>query len=144
MRTCVYLCKYACAFTLLTFDCFPKPIHTYVQSADTGGLLENDWTTPKRHRLKVLQTVQPSPSRLFFDGEKFVYKPGAYANRECDPRWRIWEEQERQRLREGGYDVEWKDGGLRPVAQSMRHPHTFEEEDVEAAMVREWAAYEEN
>jgi len=87
--------------------------------------------------------VQPSPSRLFFDGKKFVYKPGAYANRECDPRWRIWEEQERQRLREGGYDVEWEVSSIRPVEQSMRHPHTQEVKEQEAAMARDWAAFKE-
>ncbi len=114
-------------------------IFTCIQSADTGGLLDNDWTTPRRHRLKVLQIVQSSPSRLFFDGEKFVYKPGAYANRECDPRWRLWQEQERQRLREGGYDVEWEEGEFMPVVQSMRHSQEQEMREQEAETVREWA-----
>lgn len=83
--------------------------------------------------------MQPAPSRLFFDGKKFIFKPGSYANRECDPRYRLWEEQERQRLREGGYDVEWEVATLKPMVRSMRHPSTSQEE----AEMREWATYEE-
>lgn len=54
------------------------------QSGDTGGILGNDWTTPRIRRLALLHWVQPHPSRLFFDGRRYVFKPGKYARPECD------------------------------------------------------------
>ncbi len=57
-------------------------------SGDTGGILKNDWTTPRIRRLALLHWVQPHPSRLFFDGRKYVFKPGRHARHECNPRWR--------------------------------------------------------
>lgn len=64
----------------------PNPDKTQ-QSGDTGGILR-DWSTPRFRRLALLHWVQPHPSRLFFDGAKYVFKPGAYAKPECNPRWR--------------------------------------------------------
>jgi hypothetical protein len=40
--------------------------------------------------------VQPYPSRLFFDGRQYVFKPGAYARPKCNPR-RQQEQQQQQR-----------------------------------------------
>ncbi|KAK9843695.1 hypothetical protein WJX81_002693 [Elliptochloris bilobata] len=37
-------------------------------STDTGGVLDNDWTTPIRHKLDRLARMNSSPSRLVVDG----------------------------------------------------------------------------
>ncbi len=97
--------------SLLTILTHP-PIHSlHTQSADTGGLLKNDWTTPNVNRLKVLRAVQPFPSRLFFDGQQYVFNPGAYANQECNVLYRIKRQEhvQRERLNTGHHAPLWLD-----------------------------------
>lgn len=33
-------------------------------SGDTGGILDDDWTTPKADKLGILHDIQPQPSRV--------------------------------------------------------------------------------
>lgn len=33
-------------------------------SGDTGGILDDDWTTPKADKLGILHDIQPQPSRI--------------------------------------------------------------------------------
>ena len=39
-------------------------------SGDTGGLLENDWTTPVMDKLNLLQQVQPNPTQVIPQNDK--------------------------------------------------------------------------
>ena len=54
-------------------------------SLDTGGILREDWYTPRYRRLELLRRIQPSPSRLTWDSKAGVYqfRPGASANPAC-------------------------------------------------------------
>ncbi len=56
-------------------------------SADTGGLLKDDWTTPETEKLAVVARVQPTPSYLSRNPTtgQICLAPGAYADAKCAP-----------------------------------------------------------
>jgi endoglucanase len=56
-------------------------------SHDTGGLLKDDWISPRSRRLDLLRRIQPRPSRVVRDTSTgaFVLSPGAAVNPSCEP-----------------------------------------------------------
>lgn len=54
-------------------------------SSDTGGILEDDWTTPVKPKLELLRRVQPHPSLLYgtSQGNVACLSEGKYANPNC-------------------------------------------------------------
>lgn len=64
-----------------------------IVTADTGGLLKNDWLAPEEGKLAVLARVQPNPSFLSQNQKgRICLTPGSYANAKCAAtqrqRWR--------------------------------------------------------
>lgn len=70
-------------------------------SADTGGLLKDDWVTPEEGKLAVVACVQPDPSVLSQNAKngRVCFSPGSYANAKCAPT------QQRQRRRLSGRNI---------------------------------------
>jgi len=56
------------------------------ESGDTGGVLKSNWWDEEEAKLALYDTVQPHPSWLFKEGDKFFLEPGQYANPKCDPK----------------------------------------------------------
>ena len=54
-------------------------------SGDTGGLLEDDWTTSVQPKLALLARIQPQPSLLYWTppGNAVCLTQGAYGNAAC-------------------------------------------------------------